>query len=346
MDQLNKKSITLDDFEIIRLLGKGEYGKVLLVQKKVTKQLYAMKILKKRLIQEKNQVNHTLSERSALERAKHPYIVQLHYAFHNAKNLYMVLEYCPGGEMYFHLNKFRRFPENRSKFYSACIILALQYLHSQQIVYRDLKPENIVIDLEGYPKLTDFGLCKENMSKNDLTRTVCGTPEYIAPEIILRQGHGLAVDWWSLGCIVYEMLVGQPPFYVEDRREIYKRIIQNRVNVPSGINPVAADLIGQLLVKDPRMRLGAGGGEDVMRHAWFADIDWKMLENRRIRPPFVPNINNPMDPAYFCDEFTFTPVGDSPGAMGSPGQPCSQTFKGFSYNGSNDSGVLELDMDI
>lgn len=346
MDQQLKKSITLDDFVIIRLLGKGEYGKVLLVQKKDNQNLYAMKILKKRLIQEKNQVNHTLSERSALQKAKHPYIVQLHYAFHNNKNLYMVLEYCPGGEMYYHLTKFRRFPENRSKFYSACIVLALQYLHSQQIVYRDLKPENIVIDLEGYPKLTDFGLCKEGMSRNDLTRTVCGTPEYIAPEIILRQGHGLAVDWWSLGCIIYEMLVGQPPFYVEDRREIYKRIIQNRVTVPGGINPVASDLISQLLVKDPRMRLGAGGGEDVMRHPWFAEIDWRLLENKRIRPPYVPNINNPMDPPYFCEELAYTPLGESPAGLGSPGHPGSQTFKGFSYNGSNDSGVLELDMDM
>ena len=343
MDPISKKGISLDDFEIIRLLGRGEYGKVLLVQKKDNKALYAMKILKKKLIQEKNQINHTLSERSALQKARHPYIVQLYYAFHNSKNLYMVMEYCPGGELYFHLNKFRRLPENRAKFYSACIILALRYLHDQKILYRDLKPENIVIDSDGYPKLTDFGLCKENMSKADLTRTVCGTPEYIAPEIILRQGHGHAVDWWSLGCIIYEMLVGLPPFYVEDRREIYKRIVQNRFSMPPGINPTAADLIDKLLVKDPRMRLGTGGGDDVMKHPWFADISWELLQQKRVIAPFIPSINNPLDPAYICEEFAQAPLAESPNTMGSP-QVCSQTFKGFSYNGSNDSGVMELDL--
>lgn len=176
----------------------------------------------------------------------------------------------------------------------------------------------------------------------DVTRTVCGTPEYIAPEIILRQGHGHSADWWSLGCIIYEMLVGLPPFYVEDRREVYKRIIQSRVKFPQAINSVAVDLINKLLIKDPRMRLGADGGEEVMAHPWFHDIDWEELEQRNISPPFVPDINNPKEPVFFSEDFAHSPVGESPNIATSPS--CGQTFNGFSYNGSGDSAVMDLDI--
>ena len=199
-----------------------------------------------------------------------------------------------------------------------------------------------MIDASGYPKITDFGLAKEGVSMSDTTKTVCGTPEYIAPEIILRQGHGHSADWWSLGCIIYEMLICLPPFYVEDRREIYKRIIQQRVKYPSGINPVAVDLISKLLEKDPRQRLGYSGGDEIMAHPWFNDINWEDLYDKRIQPPFVPNINNPMDPVYLSDDFTKCPIGESPNFEGSPG--CSQSFRGFSYSGSTDKHIMELDI--
>ncbi len=196
-----------------------------------------------------------------------------------------------------------------------------------------------MIDNEGYPKITDFGLSKEGISKDDSTRTVCGTPEYIAPEVILRQGHGQAVDWWSLGCIIYEMLVGLPPFYVDDRREIYKKIIQTNVKIPQAIGINAADIIQKLLVKDPRMRLGAENDGEVLAHPWFSDINWMMLEMKRVSPPFLPDVVNPLEPLFFAEDTGPSPRAEPVLVSGSPN--CG-TFKGFSYNGSGESMELNI----
>lgn len=174
-----------------------------------------------------------------------------------------------------------------------------------------------------------------------MTRTVCGTPEYIAPEIILRQGHGHAADWWSLGCIVYEMLVGIPPFYVEDRREVYKRIVSSKVKFTNNVNPVAIDLISKLLDKTPSQRLGASGGEEIMRHPWFYDVNWDDIYNKTVQPPFVPDINCPLDSSFFDEGFTKSSIGESPNMESSP--VCSLTYKGFSYTGSLDSQVMEIE---
>ena len=340
----NKKPVSLDDFELIRLLGKGQYGKVLLVRHKQSSTLFAMKVIKKKTIQAKNQVAHTLSERSVLSRVSHPFIIQMHYAFHNSLNLYIVMEYCPGGELFFHLSKFQKLPEAFCKFYSACMVLALRHLHSLSIVYRDLKPENIVITQDGFPKITDFGLCKENIDQSCTTRTVCGTPEYIAPEVILRSGHGLAVDWWSLGCIIFEMLTGFPPFYSFDRKDIFRSIVQSKADIREiPASSQAKDIIALLLVKDPKYRLGAAGAEEVMKHEWFVDIDWSALERKQVRPPFVPRINGPLDVSCFSEEFTKGGV-DSP--MPSPSSPIGSgtNFKGFSYNGKEDSGCIFNDL--
>lgn len=197
------------------------------------------------------------------------------------------------------------------------------------------------MDKDGYPKITDFGLAKENISIHDLTKTLCGTPEYIAPEIILRNGHGHTADWWALGCIIYEMLIGLPPFYVDDRREIYKRILQQKVKFPQNLNPVACDLIMKLLCKEPENRLGNDGGESIMAHPWFGEIDWELLGLKQIQPPFVPSFSSPTDSKYFSDDFTKCPLSES--SQSSPSS-CSQTFKGFSYNENTDSQLMELDL--
>ena len=212
------------------------------------------------------------------------------------------------------------------------IIFIVKILSIESKLLHSLKPENIVIDFEGYPKITDFGLAKENISNRDLTKTVCGTPEYIAPEILLRQGHGQAVDWWSLGCIIYEMLIGMPPFYVEERKEIYRNIIQKPVRFPFPINPIAMDLIIHLLKKDPLQRLGSRGGEEIKNHMWFSSINWDALYNKQIRPTYAPNIKDPLDPNFFCEEEfgrDSTPV-DNLNFEESYGH--SPTYIGFSYS--------------
>ena len=183
-------------------------------------------------------------------------------------------------------------------------MLALKHLHSKRIVYRDLKPENIVIDQNGYPKLADFGLSKEDVGKSNLTQTVCGTPEYIAPEVLLRKGHGLEIDWWSLGCVVYEMLTGTPPFYSTDRKLVLTGIINHKVPSNEKLSPVVFDLISKLLVKDPRKRLGALGAEEVMGHQWFSEIDWTDLETYKILPPNIPKLLSPIDTCYFSPEYS------------------------------------------
>ena len=234
-----KKTISLEAFQIIRVVGKGSFGKVFLVREKATSTLYAMKVLKKEYIIRKNQVEHTKTERSVLGYVHHPFIVGLNMAFQTADKLFFVLDYCSGGELFFHLGKVGRFPEVRARFYAAQIILALEYVHSLDIIYRDLKPENVLLDSKGNVRLTDFGLSKEGVSDHSTgANSFCGTPEYIAPEVLLRQGHGRAVDWWSTGALLYEMLCGLPPFYSRNREAMFEKIMRADLNFPSFISEV------------------------------------------------------------------------------------------------------------
>ena len=291
----------MEDFTLLKMIGKGSYGKVLLVKKNDSDEVFAMKMLKKEYIARRNQIEHTRTERSILEKVNHPFVVKLRYAFQNPKKLYFVLEYCPGGELFFHLSRAGKFEEPRAIFYAACVTLALEHLHRINVVYRDLKPENVLIDGQGYAKITDFGLSKENIMDNASARTFCGTPEYLAPEVLARQGHGKAVDWWSLGALIFEMLTGLPPFYnAKDRERMFQDIMQSEVRFPAYISANARSLLEQLFVKDPVGRLGGGprDADEIKEHPWFSGINWARMMSKEEVPPFIPALDSIFDTKY------------------------------------------------
>ncbi|RAW22626.1 hypothetical protein PC110_g20933 [Phytophthora cactorum] len=302
--------VSLKQFDVLRMIGKGSFGKVLLVRKKHSSQLFAVKILSKPAIVKKQQVEHTRTERRVLASVSHPFVVCLHYAFQTKDKLYFVLDYCPGGDLFFHLSRCGCFPEAMAKFYAAEIVLALIHLHEQGIVYRDLKPENIMLDVDGHVKLADFGLAKEGItSELNGTYTMCGTPEYLPPEILNRVGHGTAVDWWNLGMVLYEMLTGRPPWYTQDRQELFNRLRGAELEFPQGLTPEAMNLIEGLLMRDPAKRLGAIDVREITYHPFFAEIDWNLLYNRQVQPLYRPcQYTDPIDAANFEEEFTKLPL--------------------------------------
>ncbi|PHJ26047.1 agc kinase [Cystoisospora suis] len=312
MTRKNKR-LTPDDFVLLKVIGKGSYGKVMLVQFKQDGRVYAMKMLRKEAVIRRNQVEHTRTERDVLAWVSHPFIVQLHYAFQTRKKLYFVLEYCPGGELFFHLSRAGRFTECRVRFYSAEVLLALEHLHSYNIVYRDLKPENVLLDDQGHVRLTDFGLSKEGVEDNVSARSLCGTPEYLAPEILNQRGHGKAVDWWSLGALIYEMLTGLPPFYSGDRERLFENIRSSELQYPTYMSAVAVDLLKRLLQRDPDKRLGGGplDAEEIKTHPFYASVDWSALRRKQVRPPFRPRLQSATDVQYFDKEFVKLPVINS-----------------------------------
>ncbi|CAG9315733.1 unnamed protein product [Blepharisma stoltei] len=331
MEFETQRNCSVNDFELLKVIGKGRYGKVLLVKKIITGELFAMKILKKKYIAECRQIEHTRTERKILASVDHPYIVKFFYAFQSNERLYLILEYCSGGELFFHLNRARRFDEQRVKFYSACLVLAIEHLHSKNIIYRDLKPENVLIDEDGFPKITDFGLSKENCTDGRSARSFCGTAEYLAPEVIIKQGYGKAVDWWSLGCIIYEMLIGLPPFYHENKKYVYMKILSEEPLLPDFLSLPVKNLLTSLLHKDPNRRLGARGAEEIKTNIWFFDVDWAALGAKRVMPSFVPNISDPANSRYFSEEFTSSAISAaSPNSL-SP-RNSSPTYDGFSYS--------------
>ncbi|KAF4663101.1 hypothetical protein FOL47_005900 [Perkinsus chesapeaki] len=305
--------VSLADFILIKVIGKGSYGKVMLVRYKKDNNVYAMKMLRKENVMKRNQVEHTRTERNVLETVSHPFIVNLVYAFQTPKKLYFILEYCPGGELFFHLSRAQRFSENRCRFYASEILLAIEYLHKYDIVYRDLKPENVLLDADGHVKLTDFGLSKEGIMDNSSAKSMCGTPEYLAPEILEKKGHGKAVDWYSLGALMYEMLTGLPPFYTRDREKLFERIRRGNLAFPSYMTPIARNLLEQLLCRDPNKRLGSGpaDAQDIKSHPFFQGVDWKSLMSRQITPPFQPHVTAAADVKYFDREFLDMPAINS-----------------------------------
>lgn len=305
----------------------------MLVKHRTDGQFYAMKILRKENIVKRNQVEHTKTERSVLEIISHPFIVNLFYAFQTPKKLYMVLEYCGGGEIFFHLSRLGRFSEPKCRFYSSEIMTALEHLHGKSIIYRDMKPENLLLDTEGHVKVTDFGLSKEGIMDNISARTLCGTPEYLAPEILDKKGHGKAVDWYSLGALIYEMLTGLPPFYTRDRDKLFDRIRRGDLSYPPYIRPEAKSLLQGLLCRDPEVRLG-GGPEDgaaIRGHAFFEEINFDDVVNRRLEPPFVPTLAHVGDTKYFDKQFVDLQAVDSSFPTSQDASENNPHFDGFTY---------------
>jgi protein-serine/threonine kinase len=323
----------LEDFDMLKVLGKGSYGKVVLVKRKDSDDtsVYAMKMLRKEHIVKRNQVEHTQAERNVLQIVKHPFIVELIAAFQTPKKLHFVLEFCAGGELFFHLSRAGRFSEGRTRYYASEILLALQYLHSLNIIYRDLKPENLLLDHEGHAKITDFGLSKEGIEDNVSAKTLCGTPEYLAPEILRKEGHGKAVDWYSFGALIYEMLTGLPPFYTKDRDKLFERIKRADITFPAYVTDPSKNVLKRLLDKSPAKRLGSGdsGGEEIKQNTFFAGVDWEAVLKKEITPPFKPDVSGPGDTKYFDKEFTSMPAVNSEVRGGQD----VKHFEGFTYSG-------------
>ncbi|KAG0171243.1 camp-dependent protein kinase catalytic subunit [Apophysomyces sp. BC1034] len=297
----NKCSIELklQDFRLQRTLGTGSFGRVHLAQSKYNDRYYAVKVLKKSEIVRMKQVEHTRNERSVLMSIEHPFIVNLWATFTDCSHIYMVMDFVPGGELFSYLRRVKRFSDDVARFYSAEVLLALIYLHKNCIVYRDLKPENLLLDTTGHIKITDFGFAKR--LPDDITYTLCGTPDYLAPEIIQSKGYSKAVDFWSLGVLIYEMLAGHAPFYADSQFKLYEKIMSSRPKYPSYFDSSAKDLLKHLLISDKTMRYGnlKKGYRDIMDHKWFASIDFEKLEQRKVKAPYIPRIRGEGDASNF-----------------------------------------------
>lgn len=290
----------LADFQIERTLGTGSFGRVHLVRSRHNGRFYAVKVLNKEKVIKMKQVEHTNSEREMLVRVRHPFLVNLWGTFQDISNLYMVMDFVAGGELFSLLRKSQRFPNSVAKFYAAEVALALDYLHSLDIIYRDLKPENILLGADGHVKVTDFGFAKH---VPDITWTLCGTPDYLAPEVVQSKGYNKSVDWYALGVLVFEMLAGYPPFFTEDGNpmKLYEKIIAGKVRYPTYFDVLAKELLKNLLVGDLTKRYGnlRAGSSDIFAHAWFAEVDWDKLYRREIPAPYVPKIEGDGDASQF-----------------------------------------------
>ena len=295
-----------EDFERLKLIGKGSFGDVFLVKLKSNEKIYAMKILDKEKIKSYDQEEHTKSERDLMVKINCPFIVDIKYAFQDKQYLYMVTEFMQGGEMFFHLFKEKRFTNEKAKFYLVEIILAIEFLHKNHMMYRDLKPENVLLDKNGHIKITDFGLSKILSRENEKTYTICGTPQYLAPEILSSEGYDNAIDWWSLGCLMYKMLIGIDAFKFSKNQSLSPEMYEIEILIPDYVTKEANDLIRKLLVINPKKRLGSGpgGADKIKNHSYFKDIDWEKAWNKELTPPFIPDIKDDLDLKYFDKGFT------------------------------------------
>ncbi|KAF1829184.1 camp-dependent protein kinase A [Decorospora gaudefroyi] len=321
--RVTKGKYSLTDFTMQRTLGTGSFGRVHLVQSKHNQRFYAVKVLKKAQVVKMKQVEHTNDERRMLQQVKHPFLITLWGTFQDSKNLYMVMDFVEGGELFSLLRKSQRFPNPVAKFYAAEVTLALDYLHSHNIIYRDLKPENLLLDRHGHLKITDFGFAKE---VPDITWTLCGTPDYLAPEVVASKGYNKSVDWWSLGILIFEMLCGFTPFWDGGSpMKIYENILKSRVKYPPYIHPDAHDLLQKLITPDLTKRLGNlhGGSKDVMNHPWFAEVTWDRLQKKDIDAPYVPPVRAGVGDASQFDKYpeeteAYGQAGDDPCVQSPP----------------------------
>ncbi|CAH2328716.1 kinase C eta type [Pelobates cultripes] len=297
----------IEDFEFIRVLGKGSFGKVMLARSKELDNLYAVKVLKKDVILQDDDVECTMTEKRILSLAcNHPFLTQLFCCFQSQDRLFFVMEFVNGGDLMFHIQKSRRFDEGRACFYSAEITSALMFLHNKGVIYRDLKLDNVLLDHEGHCKLADFGMCKEGIREGCTTSTFCGTPDYIAPEILQEMQYGPLVDWWAMGVLLFEMLSGHAPFEAENEDDLFEAILNDEVNYPAWLSQDAVGILQAFMKKKPNKRLGSlalGGEKAILWHPFFKDINWDKLNKKEIEPPFRPRIKSREDVSNFDPEF-------------------------------------------
>lgn len=286
---VSKGKYSLTDFSIMRTLGTGSFGRVHLVRSVHNGRYYAIKVLKKHQVVKMKQVEHTNDERRMLKLVEHPFLIRMWGTFQDSKNLFMVMDYIEGGELFSLLRKSQRFPNPVAKFYAAEVTLALEYLHNHDIIYRDLKPENILLDRNGHIKITDFGFAKE---VSTVTWTLCGTPDYIAPEVITTKPYNKSVDWWSLGVLIFEMLAGYTPFYDSTPMKTYEKILSGKIHYPSFFGADVIDLLSNLITADLTRRLGnlINGPADIRNHPWFQEVVWEKLLAKDIETPYEPPI--------------------------------------------------------
>ncbi|KAJ1805565.1 Serine/threonine kinase [Coemansia sp. RSA 2523] len=311
------RKVGFENFKFVKVLGKGNFGKVMLSEEKGTGKLYAIKVLKKEFIVENDEFDSTRSEKRVLliaNQDRHPFLVGLHSCFQTSNHIFFVMEYISGGDLMMHVQKKGSFGERQAKFFACEILLGLAYFHKAGIIYRDLKLDNILLDNEGHVKIADYGLCKENMGYGQTTITFCGTPEFMAPEIVLEQRYGRAVDWWAFGVLIYEMILGTSPFHGEDENEIFDSILEDEILYPVRMSRDSVFICQALLEKDPSKRLGSGpnDAEDIMKHSFFAGVNWDDVLNKKISPLYVPEIRGRFDVSNFDPEFTTEKPGLTP----------------------------------
>ncbi|OMH84592.1 Protein kinase C-like 1 [Zancudomyces culisetae] len=323
-----------EDFRFLAVLGKGNFGKVMLAEERRTRGLYAIKILKKQFIAENDEFESTRSEKRVLliaNKTRHPFLIGLHSCFQTDTRIFFVMEYISGGDLMMHIQR-QQFSERRAKFYACEVLLALEYFHQNNIIYRDLKLDNIMLGADGHIKIADYGLCKENMPYGATTHTFCGTPEFMAPEIVLEQRYGRPVDWWAFGVLIYEMLLGQSPFRGDDEEEIFDAILEDEVLYPVNMSRDSVSICQELLERDANKRLGSGPGDadDVKRHPFFRGINWTNILEKKVTPPFIPQISGPNDVSNFDTEFTSE-------------RPVLTVLKGYGQKGGVDKKQSDLE---
>ncbi|ETM02916.1 AGC protein kinase [Phytophthora nicotianae] len=328
------------DFHVIKVIGVGGMGRVLLVRYRKDGKLYAMKVVSKKSVKEKNMAARVLSERDVLGGTCHHSLVQLYWAFQTKDNLYFVMEYCPGGELSTHLERATRFTEEVAAFYAAELLLAVQQLHQHGILHRDLKPENILLTEDGHLKLVDFGISKFGITEATRgAKTICGSYEYLAPEILKGKQYGTAADWWAFGAVLYELLTGLPPWYSQNAKEMCKHVLYTPLSIPDFVSPEAEDLIRKLLSRNPYERLGSlHEGLEIQEHAFFRHIDWEMITFREVQPLIqpCPSPETIIDGSNFRDEFTNISLGNT-SPVGGGG--FSESFTGFNFKASVDQQI-------
>ena len=330
--ELSTIKLSYLDFDPLYLIGTGSLGKVILVRYKKNKNIYAMKELSKSKIKINKQEENSKSERDLMIELTNPFIVNIKFAFQDETKLYIVSEFLQGGDMFYHMHHSTiNFTESTVKFYIIELILAIEFLHENNVIYRDLKPENILMNSEGHIKISDFGLSKKLENQKDKAYTLCGTLQYLAPEILKNKGYDKSVDWWSLGCIYYEMLTGNLPFKTNGNK-INLDVFEEKIDFDENMNPLLINLISQLLNVNPKKRLGYGAqdAKKIKEHQYFNDVDWNKYLNKEIEPPFVPKLEGELDLRYFDKCFTDEPVNSNRTTINSRSNATSE-YNGFTY---------------